>query len=247
MNRTLFLITLILILQNSIAQSIVNVNFEQRGNNIVVRYDFQGALSKNKYDMKLYFIDESGNNVVPINITGDIKNIKNGKMQEIIWDVLADGIELIGNYKAVIEIAKSYEYQGGGASNCLLSMIVPGLGDYFVDYNHHNVIKPWFVTLSVLGAGYLSHYYASKSNDYYNQYQNAVTLSDINDKYNSANQYHHNSFISGSIAGILWITDIIYVAHRGHLNTIKNNKIGVSNFRVLPLNNGLQIGFVKNF
>ena len=88
------------------SQSIENVDFRAEGKTIVVTYDFFHSKTDTAINIELVFKDQQGVVLNPKTITGDIKNVKPGESKRIVWDVLIDGINLSGKYKAEVNIIR---------------------------------------------------------------------------------------------------------------------------------------------
>ena len=88
------------------SQSIENVDFRAEGKTIVVTYDFFHPKADTAINVELVFKDQEGGVVTPKTISGDIKYVKPGESKRIVWDVLSDGINLSGKYKAEVSIQK---------------------------------------------------------------------------------------------------------------------------------------------
>jgi uncharacterized protein (TIGR02145 family) len=88
------------------SQSIENVDFRLEGRTIVVTYDFFHSKDDIANNVILVFKDQQGGVITPKTISGDIKNVKPGESKRIVWDVLSDGINLSGKYKAEVNIIR---------------------------------------------------------------------------------------------------------------------------------------------
>lgn len=93
--RNVFIVVLIIIVSTSIkAQElkVKNVQFEDKGETVVVKYDIEGEPDR-KYKITLSLAYETGKSL-PINVKylkGDVgKNIKPGTGKEIIWELKKD-------------------------------------------------------------------------------------------------------------------------------------------------------------
>ena len=86
------------------SQSIENVDFRAEGKTILVTYDFFHSKADTAINVELVFKDQQGGVITPKTISGDIKNVKPGESKRIVWDVLSDGINLSGKYKAFVII-----------------------------------------------------------------------------------------------------------------------------------------------
>lgn len=81
------------------AQKIENVSFSQEGKKISVSYDLVSLKNNDKFIVSLYFSEDNGNswNGPVQSVSGDVGSGQvQGNRKIIIWDVLADRKELIG-------------------------------------------------------------------------------------------------------------------------------------------------------
>lgn len=241
--RSLLLLAaaMVLTLQNVICQTnarITDVDFHLEGNYIVVNYNIEGSLSKEHMSVELRFITENNEIIVPKTVTGDIgtRNFGNGA-KTILWDIVTDKVSLSGNIKASVTI-KSSKIIYGGPSNALLSVIVPGLGGYFVEKNKTRAIATTISTLGLLGYGISQKKLSDK---YYDDYNSSEDPSDIENLYNKANSAHHKYYISTGIAVGIWVFDIVWVTFKG----IHNKNDADSYYRSLT-GDGLRLDYMNN-
>ena len=103
----LILIIFLFLVGGVFSQSIENVDFRAEGMTIVVTYDFLHSKADTAINVKLVFKDQKGGVVTPKTISGNLKNVKPGESKRIVWDVLSDGINLSGKYKAEVTIKKN--------------------------------------------------------------------------------------------------------------------------------------------
>lgn len=107
----------------------------------------------------------------------------------------------------------------GGPSNALLSLIIPGLGDHRVSYGKNKGLGVAISTYGLIGAGIGLKLY---SNSEYRKYLESTEQNTMDQHYKRAN-YSNQAFYTCVIAGgIIWISDIIWVATTG----TKNAKAG---------------------
>jgi uncharacterized protein (TIGR02145 family) len=109
--KPLFLFLFVTAATRLLSQTIENVDFRAVGKTIVVSYDFLHPKADTSINVALVFKDQQGGSIVPKSISGDIKNVKPGEGKRIIWDVLADGINLSGKYKAEVSIQTEVSIQ----------------------------------------------------------------------------------------------------------------------------------------
>jgi hypothetical protein len=257
---------LFVVLPNTVlCQSIENVDMYVSGNKIVVKYDLTNCPERTNYDIKLKIKRQSGDFYFPKSITGDISGVTQGINKSIIWDVIADGIELQEKVLPVVEIeVKNWEVDPevnnikhklkGGPSNALLSVVFPGLGDHFVRSNPSVKRKNWFtvpLVYSVFGATALISYKNYKNN--YAKYHSATDQVNIDKYYNSANTNFLVFQASASIAASVMVIDVIHVAIMGNRNKRKyengytNTGSFKTNYYLTSTNTGLKLGLIHNF
>ena len=102
----LILIIFLFSVSGVFSQSIENVDFRSEGKTIVVTYDFFHTKADTAINVDLVFKDQQGVVLTPKTTSGDFKNVKPGESKRIVWDVLADGINLSGKYKAEVNIIR---------------------------------------------------------------------------------------------------------------------------------------------
>ena len=233
------------------SQQIENVNFKVDNNVMVVTYDLVNCPNGNTYDVNLKIIGDSGI-YIPKSISGDLKNVYPGKNKKIEWSMLFDNTKIKDKdkIKAIVEINEIHSNSlkiKGGPANAILSVILPGTGDIFVQ--KENKIVPYPIMLAYIGSVYMaiqnySNYKSFKKEPlsptgYYS------TL-----KY-SRESYYERFLISAGIATSILIVDVIHIAVKGTKNKRKqlgyaNNNLRVKlNFAGTPAN--YQIGLVKQF
>ena len=156
-----------------------------------------------------------------------------------------------------IKFVKSYKYPGklisnffgknkdsivrkGGPSNLFLSLIVPGLGDYFV----RDPGAYWTIAVISYGLVGTGIYYNNLSNIKYKQYkETAVPNGSI---YKNANNKHHAYYILTGLGAGIWLSDVVSVAIKGFKNRhkfqVSSNKTQASRLLGVSLcNNGFGI------
>jgi hypothetical protein len=227
---------------------IADVDYYLEGNYIVVNYTIIGSLPKEHMTIELSFKTEGNKLIIPQTVSGDIGNKLLGDgLKTVRWDIVSDHLILSSNLKAIVTITSS-KVLYGGPSNALLSVIIPGLGGYFVEKNKTRSIVTTISTLGLLGYGISQKHLANK---YYDEYKAIIQTTEIDNLYNKANNAQHKYYISTRIAAGLWVFDIIWVAVKG----IQNKKISKSYFntfnmdglRVNYVNKGLQLKYTVSF
>ncbi|MDR0603623.1 MAG: hypothetical protein LBG80_04890 [Bacteroidales bacterium] len=107
-----------------------------------------------------------------------------------------------------------------GASNAFLSLLIPGLGQHRVSFGKRKGLGITIPTYMLIGSGIGLKFY---SNSEYKKYNDATTQEEMDDHYINAN-FSNYAFYTFIIAGgIIWLSDIIWVASKGAKNK-KNMK-----------------------
>jgi len=214
----------ILLCQTIMAQQISNVEIRCIKNAIEVTYDLSGP-EHLRMDVTVVFTDKiSSEKIIPQTISGDVKNVKPGRGKIITWQVLNDrqfiDAEIRANVSATFAITQQEHNQAttGGPGNALLSALMPGLGDVFVNGDEKPIIKPAYITLLFLGSAGLAWYCHQESENYYQAYQTSVQQYEINSNYEKAVYYADNAKLMTGIAATIWVMDVIRVAAKGSAN-----------------------------
>ena len=111
-----------------------------------------------------------------------------------------------------------------GPLNVFFSMLLPGLGTNRVTYKQEGNIKMIYFLLSATVSG-VSKYY---SNQFYQKYQNATSIDDLENNYMIANNLNKVYLISGGIGATIYIYDFFYVLSRGFKNKTEQRRINSS-------------------
>ena len=152
------------------------------------------------------------------------------------------------NYKGN-ESVKYLKYTGlGGPSNCLFSLIVPGLGNKFV--NRKKTSRWLITTVGVIGLIGGGVYENLLSKDNYEKYKNSTTQSDMDSYYDKANSQNQTSYNLIKIGVCWWVADIINVAIKGDRNRSATSEAKSKlNLALYPsiLNNTYSLGIQAKF
>lgn len=232
----------------SYSQQIENVDFTVKDNVVVVTYDLVNCPSRESYDIELKII--SDNTIKPNSITGDLKKVSAGKNKKIEWNVLDDKSDLKGQIQVILEIEHAYSTKIiGGPSNAVFSMLLPGLGDHFVNKES----KSWYyISALYLGTAYYAYSNKVQSDEFYAQYHSSTTQSEIEAAYKSANDKYHNYQLLLGVAGTIWLADVIHVTAKGFKNR-RNQLNGYSQANpkvklyLAGTHNNFQVRLVKKF
>jgi len=244
-------LTIILFRQPCICQTkakITDVDFHLEDRYIVVNYNIVGSLPKEQMTIELRYITENNESIIPKTVTGDVgtKFFGDG-MKAIIWDIVADQLLLSGNLKASVTITSS-KILYSGPSNALLSVLIPGLGGYYVDKKKGRAVLTTISTVGLLAYGITQKLQADK---YYKEYNASNVPSEIQSLYTKANDAQNMYFKTTRVAAGIWALDIIWVTFKG-LHNRKVAKSAYSAFtgdglRLNYVNNGFQLGYSLSF
>ena len=210
----------------------VDFTFDQSTYKIIVNYNIENYKSFQRFTIELSFRDENNNEIIPVSMKGDIgTNIKGGINKQIIWDVFNDISDVPPKLKAKVRITEIKEVFGG-PSNALFSVMVPGLGDWYVKNQKKMILKPYIRTAAVygiLGYGiYQTIQIPKAKNEYLNPKENPP-LTDwktTNDKNYQIYRNHVNQSIIYTSAGITcWVADVVWVLIKGSSNARQNKNL----------------------
>jgi len=132
----------------------VSISVDQ--NRAVIHYEIKTKNPVTTHRVELQFLDDSYNLIKPSPsmLSGDIGPvIPADKDKTIIWDITND-MQLLGSRVTPVLFVngKSKQFNNtGGPGNAWLSLLIPGLGDYFVADQNMMTFKPYMRTLSSLG------------------------------------------------------------------------------------------------
>jgi len=211
--------------------TITDVDFRLINNQIVINYSIAGAFENEVFEIGLHFETESGRKIIPATVSGDIgKYITAGTVKTIYWNIDNDRLEVSGELKAVVTIVSSQmpvismpggaaqvkgEKPLGGPGYAFLSFVVPSLGGYFVEKNKTRPII-FSATEGILLIHLLN--LNSKITRYESDLSDATSQSEINDLNEKIAKAEDNYYNSIATFGLIWVTDIIWVAVKGTRN-----------------------------
>lgn len=232
---------------------------------VMITYDLQGGELGKLHQIDLVVIDNVGNIVIPDSVEGDLgSGIQPGENKNILWNLYREFDVVHGDFQPqlVLDGDQKYGFKGG-PENLLLSMLVPGLGDYFVADYRSMKIKPYYKT--AFTAGMLGLAWAAKTGreeipavmnppgwywrDYDGVFGDWVYVDHSFIKVEGYTDYWLFRYDAEVFLGIglaAWITDVIWVARRGS----RNNRIRSDLFEHLsmaPVSNGLMFSFAYTF
>jgi len=230
----LIIIGLLCLSPNIISQinKIKNINYSVYNKKVIVSYDIKGKNKQN--DINLIFYDNDFRYIYPQKLKGDFgSNVSTGTGKSIIWDISNDLSEINSPIKPLIIINGKDNRRYGGASNALLSVLVPGLGDYFVSDPVQIKFKPVLRTITAWGFTALGIYaLKNRSKTYITTIKTGASNPDETVTYEGPTKYWA-FLMDGEVFLTLgigtWIYDIIWVSIRGKKNQEYKKRIdGIS-------------------
>ncbi len=139
------------------AQRIARVKNMEIGiqqNKALIHYELKSPELGSAHSIQLKFLDKEYNLITPTKLTGDVgPNIYSGTGKSIEWEISGDYQFSGSKITPVIfvdGISKEFN-RAGGPGNALFSLILPGLGDYFVADQRMMRFKPYLRTATSLG------------------------------------------------------------------------------------------------
>lgn len=194
---------------------------------LVIRYALEAPSGK-RYNIHPEVITRGGHRIRPAAITGDYLAVSAGFAHEIRWKVLNELTGLEGEIAVELTAAEvpgawastaRMKDVGGGPSNAFLSMILPGLGDVFVnDPGKKVAVKPVYIMAGYVSSVALAWYAHGQSKENYEAYQRAVQQYEMDNYYEQAMWYKDNAQFYTFLAGAIWVCDVARVAIKGGMN-----------------------------
>lgn len=258
------------------AQNIENVDFVPYEDHILVTYDLVNCPLNSVFDLTLVFVKPNGATIYPKNLSGDVESVNPGYKKSIKWFFRNDIEDYNGELKAVLsintipsannasssmnqlatnsnttldQVKKTYKL-GGGADNVILSMLLPGFGDHFVNTKDH--VTPLLISAIYIGSVYTAFSSKKGSEDNYAIYSNSRVQAEMDESFKKASDFKNKSDIAFGVAASVWLFDVIKVAIQGSKNDrLRSNGYGKIKLipRYIPTrhSDAFQLTFVKNF
>ncbi len=247
---------------------IENIRMDFKDNRLEVEYDIAGSDSGQLHRIDFYVIDNIGNVVFPDSLKGDVgKDIPSGKDKHIIWDIYSEYDVVYGSFDPRIVLdGKSRYGMKGGPSNALLSVVMPGLGDYFVADHRKMKFKPWYrtaATYAFVGMGlaalvnrehippvmgepgwYLEPIPVGDGHRIWTEVYRENWIKEPGYTEYWLFRYDAEFFMGVGLA--LWIYDIIWVAREGAKYKTVRDKI-FNNITLVPSPEGMALCFTYHF
>ena len=239
---------------------IKNLRLGVKDNDIIVSYDIEGSSPDTLHSINLSFITSDNDVIVPELVYGDIgEDIPGGSGKTIRWKYSAEYDKLNKGIKPymIIDGVTSEKIPRGGPEKMFLSMLIPGLGDYFVADTRKMVFKPYIRLASVgtfIALGYNSQ--RDRWVDYYEstvirtEYVHGIGWTTREETISLAGDTHykyfkHDSEIFYTLGAAIWLADVFWVLNKGHNNSLlqKSLKNSTLNFSPSPGGAALTLTF----
>jgi len=247
---------------------IENIRLDFDSNRFEIEYDITNSESNHLHQIDFYVIDNIGNVIFPDSLRGDIgKAVLPGRDKKIIWDIYSEYDVVHGSFDPRIVLDGSEKRAiKGGPSYAFLSVLVPGLGDYFVADYRKMKIKPYYktaFTYSFVGLGIAALANRTHIPDKMGEpgwYREFIPLDDGKRIWIEVYRqnwieepgyteywlfrYDAEFFLGVGIAA--WLVDVIWVARTGTKNKKVKTEI-FNNLTLFPVRDGMALSFTYNF
>jgi hypothetical protein len=229
----LLLFTSAVIFAQKIAKA-KNVELGIQQNKALIHYEIKSSGKGSGHSVHLKFLDKQYSLITPNTLSGDVgPNISNGINKTIEWDITNDFQLLSSAIRPVLFVdGVSKEFNStGGPGNALFSVLMPGLGDYFVADHRLMHFKPYLRTISSLGLIGLGIYAGNQRYHDEGQYITVLAVRYIPGA--SSPERYKEIYEEGdlqywlfkgdrelfiSLGAAIWLADIVWVLAKGTNN-----------------------------
>lgn len=233
------------IAQKKTKPTVSNIRAEADGKRLKVTYSLEGTAPTDSVYLQ---VESRTRGVLPLKtVSGGIgKGVEPGPNKIIYWDYEADGMQPGESDAVTVRIQSESVLPppppvtklGGGPGYALLSVVLPGVGNIFVQPNRKIGLRP-LVTVSYLGLLAYGLSQKSQSNKQYDLYNAQLNESDAQPYYDAANQYHQRYYLATRAAAVLMLTDVTFTLLRGIRNqrlqrTQPSNRLSLQYFGATP-------------
>ncbi|MEZ5195871.1 MAG: hypothetical protein R2764_05600 [Bacteroidales bacterium] len=207
-----------------------NIDFYAVGSNLTITYEIAKAKAGEYFEVWVKITTDSGKEIVPIAMTGDVgKNVTGGENKRIIWDIEADNATIdeeisvevfaksMGIPKTIEEPTttkddynvKDEPKAKGNVSvgkALILSAVLPGLGNRYVKGKG----APWLI--GVAGYGMIAGSILMNNSAYnaYEDYKVETDATQRSDFYDSAKSKKSISTVLAGTAIAIWVADLVW-------------------------------------
>jgi len=211
-----------------------NVRTTMTGRDVEIRYDLAGPRDGSPHTVDLAVVDNRRNVVYPDSVTGDLgAGIMPGEGKLITWEIYKEYDAVNGDFTPrLILDAGVTRNKGRGPEYAALSLLIPGLGDYFVADVKEMKIKPWYktaFTAAFLGMSWAAFrnrdvippvmnppgwYYTMHSPDPVYIDHEWLQVIEKTDYW----LFPHDAEVFLGVGAAAWLLDVVWVARKGALN-----------------------------
>lgn len=231
--------------------AIKNTSYNIYHNRLIIDYDLICDFD-NLQNVLFFLWDDSYNIQIPRVVFGDIgEGVEPGYSKQVTWDIVQDNELLVGRLRPQL-ILKDEFYQRKGSGSVLFSILIPGLGDYFVADHRNMKFKPYLRTvsaISLVGLGLKATKMRTRESLYTEFVDPRTNITEYRFYgYGSYNHwlFPHDNLVFLGMGAAIWIYDIIWVANRGGRNDKLRQALDKVNINY-NYQNGGEIGFKYNF
>ncbi len=254
-----------LICAQDLPARIENIQTEITGKTMVVRYDITKSSPGRSHQVDFVVIDNHRNAIYPDSIFGDVGTaVTAGMDKQVTWEIYKEFDVVYGDFypRLVIDINENRRHMRG-PEFAALSLLLPGLGDYFVADVKEMKIKPYYKTLTtagILGLSWAAYnkrvespavmappgWYASADAPPGEEY---AYIDHYWEKEPASTNYWlfpHDGEIFLGIGIATWLFDVIWVARKGVVNNRVRNSI-LEHLSLTPSSEGFQLAYRLQF
>lgn len=207
------------------AQTISNVRIEEMPDAMYIRYDLAGDNGV-LYTIYPVVSKRNGIQINPRSMKQSNTGVSVGKNKVLVWYIYDDVLELTGEVSVELRAvrqttasAPSIASVGGGPENAFLSMLLPGLGDVFVNSPNSSVtVKPVYIMAGYASAVLLAIHAHQMSRESYDAYLLSGSQDEMDSAYQLADEYRTEARFYTTVAGLIWVADVVRVAIKGSMN-----------------------------
>ena len=244
---------------------IENIRTEMTGKTMQLKYDITRSSPGSLHQVDFVVLDNRRNAIRPDSISGDVGSaISAGHDKSLLWEIHKEFDVIYGDFhpRLIIDIAENKRHIRG-PEYAALSLLIPGLGDYFVADVKSMKIKPYYktaFTYGILGLSWAAYknreeippvmappgWYTSADTPPGEDY---IYIDHYWEKEPASTDYWLFPYDSEIILGIgiaSWLFDVIWVARKGVVNNrVRNSVLG--NLSLAPNSQGFQLAYRLNF
>jgi hypothetical protein len=250
--------------QHSTAR-VENLRTRMTGKSMIVRYDIVNSSFDSLHRIDFVVVDNKRNAIYPDSVSGDTGSlVSEGKDKKIVWDIYKEFDVVYGDFtpKLIIDAADNRKHSHG-PEYAALSLLLPGLGDYFVADSKQLRIKPYYktaFTAGILGLSWAAYrnrlaipavisppgYYVSADappGERYKYFPDGYLVEPASTEYWL---FWKDAEIILGIGIASWLFDVIWVARKGVVNNRIYHSV-LDHLALIPAKQGLLLSYRIQF